>query len=111
MITLQCLRAETKLLRGSFCKGDRFRKGVRVPIGVFGVGFWWGGGLPVGKEGQGEEGWGGWGGDGQRNRQVHAHAFFKTTLWQTTPLKFLPEASCSGNEFEGTLRISERNAR
>ena len=32
------------------------------------------------------KGVGRWGGDRQRNRQVIAHAFVKTTLWQSTLL-------------------------
>ena len=45
-------------------------------------GGWWGGGLPLENEGKGEGGGegGGWGGDWQKNRQVNAPAFVKTTL-------------------------------
>ena len=63
---------------------------VRVPIGVVGGGVWGrvqvggGGGFPVENKGKGDRGlggWGlGWGGDRQRNWQVNAHAFVKTTL-------------------------------
>ena len=68
---------------------------MRVPIGVFGGGVWgqvqdfrWllGRGFPLenkGKTKRGGEG-GVWGRDRQRNRQVNAHAFVKTTLQQTT---------------------------
>ena len=40
-------------------------------------------GFPLENKGKGEWGWGGWAGwdtDRQRNRQVNAHAFVKTTL-------------------------------
>ena len=56
----------------------------------FGVGFRWAvGWLSCKKEEKGEAGGeggegGGWGGDRQRNRQVNAHAFAKTTFLQTT---------------------------
>ena len=78
-------------LRGS-SYGVVFRKGVRVPIGVPGIGGWgplglgsdgwWGVCFSLEKEGKGGgAGEGGrWGGDRQRNRQVNAHAFAKTTL-------------------------------
>ena len=48
----------------------------------FGVGFMGlvGGGFPVRSKGKGEGMRGGWGGDRQRNRQVNAQVFVKTTL-------------------------------
>ena len=66
------MRVETE---GSFLQG--------VPTDVRGGGVWGqAGGLPVGSEGkrEGDEEGGGWGGDRQRNRQVHAYTFAKTTL-------------------------------
>ena len=67
--------------KGVVFTGGSFRKGVRVPIGG-GVCFVLsrvqvvGGGLfPVENEGNGEVG-----GDKQRDRQVNARAFVKTTL-------------------------------
>ena len=74
-----CARIGRKL-RGSFYRGS-FHKGVWVPIGV--PGFRWvvGGGLLLGNEENGEGGGEvGWGRDQQRNRQVNAQAFVKTTL-------------------------------
>ena len=60
--------------------GGSLPKGVRCPVGVPGGGVWgW-----VGVGGclwkMREIGRGGWDGDRQRNRQVNAHAFVKTTL-------------------------------
>ena len=72
--------------------GGSFRTGVAVPIGVPGGGVWGrvqgggGGWFSCGKSGKRGRGWGGvggWGGDRQarqRNRQVNAHSFVKTTL-------------------------------
>ena len=66
--------------------GGSCRKGLRVPVGVpgggvrgrveggvVGVVFLW----RMRERGKGV---GGWGGDRQRNQQVNAHAFVKTTL-------------------------------
>ena len=60
---------------------------MRVPVGVPGEGLgarfrWVVGGVACGKEGKREEGGegGGWGGVRQKNRQVNAHAFVKTSL-------------------------------
>ena len=70
---------------GSFYRGW-FLQGVRVPGGASGGGVWGrglvggGGWLLCKKWGKGERGKGAGWGPVQRNRQVNAHAFVKTTL-------------------------------
>ena len=79
--------------RGSFTRGA-FRKGVRVPIGVSekGVcgrvqaGGWGWFSLWEMREREGGVESGGWRGDRQRNQQVNAHAFVKTTVYTIYPL-------------------------